>query len=115
MVMRSRTQRLDWLKKRKGYSMRIIITGSAGQLGSALHRLRPEAHGLAHADLDITNRQAVVDACHQLRPELIVHCAAWTAVDEAARQPERAYRVNALGTHNLVLAALQHDAAFVYI
>src|SRR5271156_6627867 len=95
--------------------MRTIITGSQGQLGSALHRLRPEASGLSRADVDITDRQAVFDTCRRLQPELIVHCAAWTAVDEATRQPEAAYRVNALGTHNLVLAALQHDAAFAYI
>jgi len=95
--------------------MRIIITGSKGQLGNALHGLRPEANGLGHADLDITDRQAVFNICQRIRPELIVHCAAWTAVDEAARQPEAAYRVNALGTHNLVLAALRHNAAFVYV
>lgn len=95
--------------------MRTLITGSQGQLGSALHELRPTANGLSHADLDISNWQAVTEACERIRPELIVHCAAWTAVDEAARQPERAYRVNALGTHNLVLAARQHDAAFAYI
>jgi dTDP-4-dehydrorhamnose reductase len=95
--------------------MRIMITGSRGQLGSALHTLRPEACGLAHADLEITDRKAVFEVCERVRPELIVHCAAWTAVDEAARQPQLAYRVNALGTHNLVLAALKHDAVFAYI
>jgi dTDP-4-dehydrorhamnose reductase len=95
--------------------MRTIITGSKGQLGWALHQLRPEAHGLARTDLDITNRDAVSQVCKRIQPELIVHCAAWTAVDEAARQPESAYRVNALGTHNLVLAALENDAAFAYV
>ena len=95
--------------------MRVIITGSHGQLGSALHKLRPDVHGLARADLDITIREAVFDAFKKIRPELIVHCAAWTAVDEAARQPELAYRVNALGTHNLVVAALEHGSAFAYI
>jgi dTDP-4-dehydrorhamnose reductase len=95
--------------------MRILITGSGGQLGSALHQLRPAAHGWTHADVDITDSRAVADACERLQPELIVHCAAWTAVDEAAREPEQVFRVNALGTQNLVLAAKHHAAQFVYV
>lgn len=95
--------------------MRILITGSQGQLGRALHQLRPEADGLGHADLDITQRDAVMDACQRLQPDCIVHCAGWTAVDEAARQPEAAYRVNVLGTHNVVLAAQRLQAVLAYI
>lgn len=97
--------------------MRVLITGAGGQLGRALqaalagHTLIP----LAHADLDVADRAAVFRAILSARPEVVIHAAAWTDVDGCARDPERAFRVNALGTQFVALACAAADAAMVYI
>jgi len=94
---------------------RVLITGHTGQLGQALLRLRPDAIGVSRPELELSDAHSIAAVMQAYRPNLIVHCAAWTAVDEAARQPEQAYRVNALGTQHLALAAAKLGATFVYI
>lgn len=97
--------------------MRIAITGAQGQLGRALqialrgHTLLP----LARADADITDLGAVLAAIEPFRPETIIHTAAHTNVDECELKPELAYRVNALGTRNLAVAAARAGASLVYV
>jgi dTDP-4-dehydrorhamnose reductase len=95
--------------------MRVMITGHTGQLGSALHRLRPDAIGFGRAQMDLTDGDAVADAVNAYKPALIVHCAAWTDLDGAARNPELAYRVNALGTQHLAGASAKLGATLVYL
>ena len=97
--------------------MRIIITGGLGQLGKALQIVLSD-QDLAILDLpelDITDRLAVEQAFRMIQPELVIHCAALTDVDGCARQPELAYRVNGLGTHNVALACQAHSAEMVHI
>jgi dTDP-4-dehydrorhamnose reductase len=97
--------------------MRVFITGCKGQLGRALYEALT-AHTLAGCDLpetDITDRQAISRAIHDFTPEVVIHTAAWTDVDGCARHPEKAYRVNALGTQNVALACASCDAAMVTI
>lgn len=97
--------------------MRIFVTGCKGQLGRALYAALTQ-HSLAGCDLpdlDITNRQAIDRAIADFAPDVVIHAAAWTDVDGCARDPERAYRVNALGTQNVALACASCDAAMVYI
>ena len=97
--------------------MRIFITGDKGQLGRALYAALAE-HTLAGCDLpelDITNREAIGAAIVGFAPDVVVHAAAWTDVDGCARDPERAYRANALGTQNVALACAACDAAMVYV
>jgi dTDP-4-dehydrorhamnose reductase len=97
--------------------MRIFITGCDGQLGRALHgALGP--HTLSGCDLpqyDITDRETVHDLIHDFAPDVVIHAAAWTDVDGCAREPERAYHVNALGTQNVALACAEGDAALLYV
>ena len=97
--------------------MRIFITGHKGQLGRALYAALAE-HTLTGCDLpelDITDREAIGAAVADFAPDVVIHAAAWTHVDGCARDPERAYRVNALGTQNVALACAEAGAAMVYI
>jgi dTDP-4-dehydrorhamnose reductase len=97
--------------------MRIFITGCKGQLGRALYAALGE-HQLTGCDLpelDITDRSAIGSAIADFGPDVVIHTAAWTDVDGCARDPERAYRVNALGTQNVALACAAGDAAMVYV
>ena len=97
--------------------MRIFITGNRGQLGRALNAaLAGETvTGCDLPAVDITDRAAIRAAIAACRPDVVIHAAAWTDVDGCARDPERAYRVNALGTQNVALACAEVGAVLVYI
>ena len=112
----------------------ILVTGACGQLGYDVIRelsargleavgsdVLPEAAGLPDAvpylQLDITDADAVTRAVGKIRPDAVIHCAAWTAVD-AAEEPEnreRVFAVNAAGTRNLALACRAVGAKMLYI
>ncbi len=97
--------------------MRIFITGAEGQLGTAL-QTQLSVHELFAADLpklDITDHNAVINAVVDFRPDVVIHCAAYTDVDGCALNPDLAYRVNGLGTQNVALACLQIEAPMVHI
>ncbi|HVH84828.1 MAG TPA: dTDP-4-dehydrorhamnose reductase [Steroidobacteraceae bacterium] len=86
--------------------MRVLITGSSGQLGRALAAAAPPGDAVrvcAHAELDIADEAAVAALCRDFGPELVINAAAFTRVDEAERSAEAAARANALGP--AVLAA----------
>jgi len=77
---------------------KILVTGARGQLGFELAQLLPslgEVTALDHAQLDLENADALRAAIRALRPALIVNAAAYTAVDQAEREPERAEAINA--------------------
>ncbi len=82
--------------------MKVLITGAGGQLGRDL-QTHCEAQGdevvaATHATLDIGDRDAVYQAVTGVRPDVVLHAAAYTAVDACEGDPDTAYRVNALGT-----------------
>ncbi|MBA4501532.1 dTDP-4-dehydrorhamnose reductase [Marinobacterium marinum] len=88
--------------------MRVLITGARGQVGQELLRLAPEsveAVGVGSDELDITRLEAVQAAVEVRQPALIINAAAYTAVDKAESEPERAYAVNETGIRNLAQAA----------
>ena len=87
--------------------MRIFITGIRGQLGTALTKRWPAAQvsGCDLPECDISQLQPTLDAVADARPQVVIHCAAWTDVDGCARDPIRAYQVNAIGTQHVALAA----------
>jgi len=97
--------------------MRIVITGSAGQLGQALQKPL-SAHQLLLIDLpefDITSHSQTRQAIVGFRPDVVIHAAAFTNVDQCELQPNTAYRVNALGTQNVALACQECGAAMLYV
>ncbi|MDF2513222.1 MAG: hypothetical protein K0S04_3088 [Herbinix sp.] len=107
---------------------RIMITGAGGQLGLALQRLlkgqaeyelfRTDAVanevGSIHA-LDITKQEEVNDYIENIKPEIIINCAAFTAVDLCESEPEKAYQINALGPKYLAMAAEKTKAVLVHV
>ena len=97
--------------------MRIFITGNKGQLGRALRDALAD-HTLAGCDLpelNITNRAAIGAAIADFAPDAVVYAAAWTDVDGCAREPDKAYLINAIGTQNVALACAACGAAMVYV
>ncbi|MEY2756214.1 MAG: dTDP-4-dehydrorhamnose reductase, partial [Actinomycetota bacterium] len=80
--------------------MRVLVTGAGGQLGTDLvqHCAEQGDEVAAHArsTLDVTDRDAVRAALHAVMPDVVVHCAAWTAVDACEADEERAFAQNAL-------------------
>ncbi len=80
--------------------MRVLITGSGGQLGRDCAELLAEAHtvlGLPSARLDITSRDQVRTVLQDFRPETLINCAAYTAVDRCESELERCMAVNGAG------------------
>ena len=97
--------------------MRIAITGAGGQLGQALQAALEGQHELiplSHADIELGDPDCV-GRLTATGAELVIHPAAYTDVDGCARDPERAYRVNGLGTQYIALACRQLGAPLVYV
>jgi dTDP-4-dehydrorhamnose reductase len=97
--------------------MRIVITGGLGQLGLALQEVLV-GHDLVIVDLpktDITDREAIETVIHEARAEIVIHCAAYTDVDDCARNPDLAYQINAYGTQNVALSCRKLGTELVHI
>jgi dTDP-4-dehydrorhamnose reductase len=97
-----------------------LITGAGGQLGTALFQLATqEPHhqvvAAGHDRLDVGDRDAVLSAVLTVRPDLVVHAAAWTAVDDCESDPDRAWRVNALGSRHVAEATRAAGAHLVAV
>ena len=96
--------------------MRILVTGANGGMGrEAPHAFTGDELSLAsRAECDVTDPAAVDAAVQAARPELILHAAAYTAVDRAEAEPEPARRVNVEGAINVARAARRAGALLVY-
>ena len=100
--------------------MKIIVTGVNGQLGNDVVDLLQnldykDVIGIDINELDITDQSAVNDFFKLNKPDIIIHCAAYTAVDKAEDNVDMCMNVNVQGTKNLVDQARKYKSKFVYI
>jgi dTDP-4-dehydrorhamnose reductase len=96
--------------------MRVFITGRSGQLGQALEKsLTAQGDQLIEAPRWDISDHTIVDKIVDLRPEVVIHAAAMTNVDGAAKDPDLAFRINAFGSQNVAHACLRANAEMVYI
>jgi dTDP-4-dehydrorhamnose reductase len=97
-------------------TMKILLTGANGQLGRAVQArfAKHEVVAVGHDTLDVGNHEAVMAWIDQPL-DLIIHAAAMTNVDGCERDPEAAYRANAIGTQNMALLAQATGAEMVHI
>jgi len=104
--------------------MRILVTGAAGRLGGRLMNvLRERSHDATGVDvvggnvtkLDITDFAATRRFIADLKPDLVIHPAAWTDVEGCAREPEKAITINGFGTQHVAVAAASIGAAVLYV
>ena len=111
--------------------MKVFVTGVGGQLGyDMMQQLMARGHTCVGSDilpqcqepwaylpLDITDEQAVMAALEQVRPDAVVHCAAWTAVDaaEESENYEKVFAINAHGTLHIAQACKALNCKMIYI
>ncbi len=99
--------------------MKVLVTGAAGQLGQdvmiALATRGHEAVGIDRAEADITNEAQVTAVIAAAKPDAIIHCAAYTAVDKAEEEKDLCARINVDGTRFIARAAEACGAKLVYI
>ena len=104
--------------------MNVLVTGVGGQLGhDVMNELKARGHEAVGTDiqgdcdliLDIVDSAAVHAAVRRVKPDAVIHCAAWTAVDAAEEQEELVRAINAGGTANLAAACKVNDCKMMYI
>ena len=113
--------------------MKVFVTGVCGQLGyDVMNMLVNQGYEAIGSDifekesielpfkyiqLDITDSASVQKVVNSISPSVVIHCAAWTAVDDAEdeKNHDKVYAVNVLGTENIVEACLQNNSKLVYI
>lgn len=99
--------------------MKVLVTGINGQLGhdvmAELERRHIECIGAGRQQFDITDYEAVREFITAARPDAVIHCSAYTAVDKAESNADACYQANAVGPENIAKVCKAIDAKMVYI
>ncbi len=98
--------------------MKFLITGAGGQLGREwVERLKASSHevaGFGSDTLDITDRESVAEVLSKEQPDVVINCAAYTAVDDAEDNEEIAFQVNRDGAANVANTCRNHGIKLVH-
>lgn len=99
--------------------MRILVTGVTGQLGhDVAWKVAKRGHeiiGVSSKEMNITDENSVKKVLIETNPDAVIHCAAWTAVDQAEDYPEQVRAVNSLGTKYIAEACKELGCKMMYI
>ncbi|MGM0368111.1 MAG: dTDP-4-dehydrorhamnose reductase [Actinomycetota bacterium] len=97
--------------------MRILVTGSKGQLGTELTNIAPQKHSIYGFDLDmdITKPAEIEEKFSKVKPAVAIHCAAITDVDGCEDKKDLTYLVNTRGTENLAKVCQKYGADLLFI
>ena len=97
--------------------MKVSVTGANGQLGTDLcQALRDfQVIPLTHKDIEITDMSSVKEVLGKYEPNIVINTAAYVRVDDCETEPDKAFKVNALGARNVAVVAQELGAKLVYI
>lgn len=99
-------------------TMKLLVTGAGGMLGQALSAcLQSRGHNVISVPkekLDVTNYSQCLEVLEDQEPDLIIHCGAYTKVDQAESEPNLAYHINGYGTENLAVACNIFETPMLY-
>ena len=99
--------------------MKLLVTGGKGQLGQSLREIirqrNVEAEFIDIEELDLTDKTSLESYFQNQKPDILINCAAYTAVDRAEGEPEKAEAINVKAVENLAIAARKNNFKIIHI